>query len=132
MKVFSVDDHIIVFDCTFWLNLYKPEQIICWLQQVWFEKIPIFIWCIFLLTFCVITIPINWSFKFFPMKLISLSIPSAEKTQYFVHLSFNSTLQLINDISSELQKLLKYFNGTAIAKNWKPGLKKAQHILKYK
>ena len=29
--------------------------------------------------------------------------------------SFNSTLQLINGISSYLQKLLKHFNGTAIA-----------------
>ena len=45
---------------------------------------------------------------------ISLSLPSAEKTQYFVHLSFNSTLQLINGISSDLQKLLKYFNDAAI------------------
>ena len=30
------------------------------------------------------------------------------------NLSFNSTLQLINGTSSFLQKLLKYFNGTAI------------------
>ena len=29
-------------------------------------------------------------------------------------LSFNSTLQRINNISSDLQKLLKYINGTAI------------------
>ena len=29
-------------------------------------------------------------------------------------MSFNSTLQLINGISSDLQKLIKYFNGTAI------------------
>ena len=43
-----------------------------------------------------------------------LSLPAADKTQYFVHLSFNSILQLINGISSDLQKLLKYFNGTAI------------------
>ena len=34
--------------------------------------------------------------------------------QYFVHLSFNSTLLLINGISNDLQKLLRYFNGTAI------------------
>ena len=33
-------------------------------------------------------------------------------TKYFVHLSFNYTLQLINDISSDLQILLKYFNDT--------------------
>ena len=38
-----------------------------------------------------------------------LSLAPAEKTQYFVHLSFSSTLQLINGISSDLQKLLKYF-----------------------
>ena len=43
-----------------------------------------------------------------------LSTPAADKTQYFVHLSFNSTLQLINGVSRDLQKLLKYFNGTAI------------------
>ena len=47
--------------------------------------------------------------------LISFSLPATVETQYFVHLSFNSTLQLINGISSNLQKLLKYFNGTAIA-----------------
>ena len=46
--------------------------------------------------------------------LFTLSVPAAEKTQYVVYLSFNSILQLINDISSDLQKLLKYFNGTAI------------------
>ena len=42
-----------------------------------------------------------------------LPLPAADKTQYFVHLIFNSTLQLINDISSDFRKLLKYFNGTA-------------------
>ena len=46
--------------------------------------------------------------------LLTLSLPAADKTQHFVHLSFNSTLQLISGISSNLQKLLKYFNGTAI------------------
>ena len=44
--------------------------------------------------------------------LIAFYVPAADKTQYFVHLS--STLQLINGISSNLQKLLKYFNDTAI------------------
>ena len=44
----------------------------------------------------------------------ALSAPAADKTQYFDHLSFNFTLQLIDGISSDLQKLLKYFNGTAI------------------
>ena len=43
-----------------------------------------------------------------------LSTSAANKTQYFVHLSFNSTFKLINDISSNLHKLLKYFNCTAI------------------
>ena len=43
-----------------------------------------------------------------------LSTPAAEKAQYCGHLSFNPILQLINAISSGLQKLLKYFNGTAI------------------
>ena len=44
-----------------------------------------------------------------------LSLPAADKTQYFVHVSFNSILQLITGILKDLQKLLKYFNGTAIA-----------------
>ena len=43
-----------------------------------------------------------------------LSASAADKTQYFVHLGFNSTLQLIHSISRDLQKLLKYFNGTGI------------------
>ena len=43
-----------------------------------------------------------------------LSTPPIVKTQCFVHLSFSSIFQLINDISSHLQKLLRYFNGTAI------------------
>ena len=42
-----------------------------------------------------------------------LSLPAADKTQYSAHLSFTSTLQLINSISSDILKLLKYFNGTA-------------------
>ena len=44
----------------------------------------------------------------------ALSVPATEKTQCFVYLSFNSTLQLINGISIGFQKLLKYFNDTAI------------------
>ena len=40
--------------------------------------------------------------------------PAADEIKYFVHLSFNSTLQLTNSISSDLQKLLKYFHGTSI------------------
>ena len=45
---------------------------------------------------------------------LTLSTPTADKTQYLGHLSFNSTLRLINAISSVHQKRLKYFNGTAI------------------
>ena len=45
---------------------------------------------------------------------LTLSGPAADKTQYLVHLSFNSILPLISGISSDLQKLLIYFNGTAI------------------
>ena len=44
----------------------------------------------------------------------ALSAPAADKRQYFVHLSFNSTSQLINGNSSDLQRLLNYFNGRAI------------------
>ena len=53
------------------------------------------------------------------MKIISLklafalSVLAADKIQYFVHLNSNSTLQLINGISNDLQNLLEYFNGTA-------------------
>ena len=44
----------------------------------------------------------------------SLSAPVADKIQWLVPLSFNSVLQLNNGISSDLQKLLRYFNSTAI------------------
>ena len=47
------------------------------------------------------------------MLLIS-PVPAADKRQYFVHLSFNSILQLTNGILSGLQKLPEHFNGTAI------------------
>ena len=46
--------------------------------------------------------------------LNSLSAPAVRKTQYFVPLSFNSTLELIDSISRDLQKLLKYLNDIAI------------------
>ena len=42
------------------------------------------------------------------------SVTFQAKTQYFVHLSFNSTLQLINDISTDLKKLPRYFNHIVI------------------
>ena len=45
---------------------------------------------------------------------LTLSLPFAEKMQYFFYLSFNSISQLLNGILSDLQKLLKYFNGTGI------------------
>ena len=45
---------------------------------------------------------------------LALSAPATDKTQCFLHLSFNSALQAINGISTNLQKLLKYFNDTAI------------------
>ena len=45
----------------------------------------------------------------------ALSLPAADKTQCFYHLSFNSVLQLINGILCDLQKLrLKYCDATAI------------------
>ena len=37
----------------------------------------------------------------------SLSLPFEAETQYPVHFSFNSTLQLVSGISSDLQKLPK-------------------------
>ena len=49
----------------------------------------------------------NICYKYTPL----LSTPAAAKT---LHLSSNSILQLINGISSDLKKLLRYFNGTAI------------------
>ena len=48
--------------------------------------------------------------------IISLILLSfADKTEWFVHSSFNYTLHLISGISSDLRKLLRYFNGTAAA-----------------
>ena len=46
---------------------------------------------------------------------IVLSSPTAAKTQCSFHLKFNSSLQLINGISSNLQKLLRQFNVTTVA-----------------
>ena len=45
---------------------------------------------------------------------ITFLVRPAEKTQYFVYLIVNSTLQLISCISNDLQKLLKHFDGRAI------------------
>ena len=44
---------------------------------------------------------------------LTLSVPPIDKTQYFVHLSLNSTFQLINGIPKNLHTLLKYFNDTS-------------------
>ena len=44
---------------------------------------------------------------------ISIFTPAEVKTQCFLHLGFNSTLLLINGISIDCQKLLRYFNGAA-------------------
>ena len=44
----------------------------------------------------------------------AFSTPSAAETQCLVHLSFDSTLQLLNSTSSDLQKLLRYFNGATV------------------
>ena len=65
--------------------------------------------------------PRTYNFVSFIVKIILsglasvLSAPFANKTQYFVHVSLMPILQLIYGISSNLQKLLTYFNGTAIA-----------------
>ena len=45
---------------------------------------------------------------------LTLSAPAVDKTQFFAYLSFNSSLELINGISSDVQNLLKYYNDTAI------------------
>ena len=45
---------------------------------------------------------------------VTLSVLPTDKTECFHHLSFNSTLQLINGIPSYLEKLLKYFIDTAV------------------
>ena len=48
------------------------------------------------------------------MLALGLSVPFEAKTEHFIHLSFKSTLQLINVIFSDLQNLYRYFNVTAI------------------
>ena len=45
--------------------------------------------------------------------VFALSAKAEDKMQYFVHLSYISTLQLINGISSDPQKLFIYFKSTA-------------------
>ena len=51
--------------------------------------------------------PGTYNFVFLIVKIkilelaVALSTPAANKTQYFVKLNFNSTLQFINDISRD-------------------------------
>ena len=54
--------------------------------------------------------------------LLLTSGSAADKAQNLVHLRFNSTFQLINGTSSNLQKLLKYFDGAAIVASFKISL----------
>ena len=42
------------------------------------------------------------------------AVPTLDNIQFLCHFNENSTLQLINGISSDLQKLRKYFSGMAI------------------
>ena len=59
----------------------------------------------------------NFVFLIVKIKLLELAVawstPAANKTQYFVKLNFNSTLQFINNISRDFKKLLTYFHGMA-------------------
>ena len=51
------------------------------------------------------------------LSLLPLGLPLAaaeKKTQWLDHLSFDSTLHLVNGILNYLKKLLKHFNDTAI------------------
>ena len=58
---------------------------------------------------------VSWIIKKILLELgFALSASAVDKTQYFFHLSFNFTLQLINGISRDLQKLRKYFNEAVI------------------
>ena len=71
---------------------------------------------ILLIVFVLITLLQEHSFVSFVVKIILLgsafllSAPAADKTKYFSHLSFNSTVWLINGILSDFQK---YLNCTA-------------------
>ena len=54
----------------------------------------------------------TWSFV---SVIAKTEFPSSlDYIQFLSHFNESSTLQLINGISNDLQKLLKYFNGTAI------------------
>ena len=48
------------------------------------------------------------------MIINTASSATVDNTHYFFHVKFNLILQLIKDISNDLKKLLKYFNGTKI------------------
>ena len=51
----------------------------------------------------------------FASAIAKTELPSSlDRTQFLFHVNESSTLQLINGISNDLQKLPKYFSGTAI------------------
>ena len=52
-----------------------------------------------------------------------------QKKQYFDNFNCNSVFQLSNDISSDLQNLFKYFNGTAIVSFLKTSLFPSASVL---
>ena len=49
-----------------------------------------------------------------PVALTLSPIGAEVNTQFSIQFNESSTLQLINSISNDLRKLLKYFSGTAI------------------
>ena len=51
----------------------------------------------------------------FALVIVKVEFPTKlDRTQFGFHVNESSTLQLINGISNDLQKLLKYFSGTTI------------------
>ena len=52
--------------------------------------------------------------KSFASVILKVAVSAAVNPQFSIHFNESSILQLINGISNDLQKLLKYFNGTAI------------------
>ena len=51
---------------------------------------------------------------YLPVALALAPTAAVGNTKFSIHFNESSTLQLINDISNDHQKLLKYFSGTAI------------------
>ena len=54
----------------------------------------------------------TWSFASVIVK--AAAVPALDNIHSSYYFNENSILQLMNGISNDLQKLLKYFNGTAI------------------